>query len=204
MRLSAEQRQVLELLAGSPRGYTKGRLLADGFTVDMLADLVREGLATVQRENHEGGRANNQDRALPHHRRRAGRSRRRRRIDFGEHDRPVLASGRSPSNDSDPHCAWNGKARGDEGWRKDDRGRPGQDLRRWGGRLLRIVGKASVKSREGPTTIKSWCSLLLDARWFGIPLYLPPHANQRASHRGNPRNGSFPALSAAFVRRDIR
>jgi len=62
-----------------------------------------------------------------------------------------------------------------------------------GGRLLRIVGKASVKSREGPTTIKSWCSLLLDAHWFGIPFYPPPHANQRASHRGNPRNGSFPA-----------
>jgi hypothetical protein len=40
MSLSAEQRQVLELLAGSPRGCTKGRLLADGFTVDTLADLV--------------------------------------------------------------------------------------------------------------------------------------------------------------------
>jgi hypothetical protein len=40
---------VLELLAGSPRGYTKARLLADGFTVDILADLVREGLATPQR-----------------------------------------------------------------------------------------------------------------------------------------------------------
>jgi hypothetical protein len=49
MSLSTEQRQVLELLAGSPRGYTKGRLLADGFTVDTLADLVREGLATAQR-----------------------------------------------------------------------------------------------------------------------------------------------------------
>jgi hypothetical protein len=47
--LTAEQRRVLELLAGSPRGYTKGRLLADGFTVDILADLVREGLATAQR-----------------------------------------------------------------------------------------------------------------------------------------------------------
>src|SRR5262249_16338298 len=47
--LTAEQRRVLELLAGSPRGYTKGRLLADGFTVDILADLVREGLATPQR-----------------------------------------------------------------------------------------------------------------------------------------------------------
>ncbi len=49
MSLSAEQRQVLELLAGSPPGYTKGRLLADGFDADMLTDLVREGLATAQR-----------------------------------------------------------------------------------------------------------------------------------------------------------
>jgi hypothetical protein len=49
MSLNADQRQVLELLAGSPRGYTKGRLLADGFTVDTLADLVREGLATAHR-----------------------------------------------------------------------------------------------------------------------------------------------------------
>ena len=49
MSLSAEQRQALELIAGSQRGCTKGRLLADGFTVDTLADLVREGLATAQR-----------------------------------------------------------------------------------------------------------------------------------------------------------
>jgi hypothetical protein len=49
MSLSAEQRRALELLAASPGGYTKGRLLADGFTVDMLADLVREGFATTQR-----------------------------------------------------------------------------------------------------------------------------------------------------------
>jgi hypothetical protein len=49
-RLTAEQRRALELLAGGPRGYTKARLLADGFTVDMLADLVRKGLATAQRE----------------------------------------------------------------------------------------------------------------------------------------------------------
>jgi len=47
--LSAEQRRALELLAASPGGYTKGRLLADGFTVDTLADLVREGLATAHR-----------------------------------------------------------------------------------------------------------------------------------------------------------
>jgi hypothetical protein len=45
MSLSAEHRQALELLAGGPHGRTKGRLFADGFTVDMLADLVSEGLA---------------------------------------------------------------------------------------------------------------------------------------------------------------
>ena len=49
MILSAKQRRALELLAGSPRGCTRARLLADGFTADMLADLVREGLATAQR-----------------------------------------------------------------------------------------------------------------------------------------------------------
>jgi len=49
---------------------------------------------------------------------------------------------------------------------------------------LEDSGKASVKSREGLTTIKSWCSLLLDARWFGIPS-IPRHTpNQRAPHRG--------------------
>jgi hypothetical protein len=57
MILSAKQRRALELLAGSPRGCTKARLLADGFTVDMLTDLVREGLATAQRETMRvGGR----------------------------------------------------------------------------------------------------------------------------------------------------
>ena len=57
MSLSAEQRQALVLIAGSPRGYTKARLLALGFTADMLADLVREGLATAQRETMRvGGR----------------------------------------------------------------------------------------------------------------------------------------------------
>ena len=57
MSLSAEQRQVLDLLAASPRGCTKGRLLADGFDADMLTDLVREGLATAQRETlRVGGR----------------------------------------------------------------------------------------------------------------------------------------------------
>jgi hypothetical protein len=49
MSLTAEQRQALELIASRPRGCTKGLLLADGFAADMLADLVREGLATAHR-----------------------------------------------------------------------------------------------------------------------------------------------------------
>jgi hypothetical protein len=54
-RLNAQQRRALELIAGRPGGYTKGRLLADGFTADMLADLVREGLATAQRGTLRAG-----------------------------------------------------------------------------------------------------------------------------------------------------
>jgi hypothetical protein len=58
MSLTAEQRDVLELLAGAPtNGHTKGRLLADGFSVDMLAGLVRDGLATARRGSvRVGGR----------------------------------------------------------------------------------------------------------------------------------------------------
>jgi hypothetical protein len=48
--LSAEQRRALKILADAPRGATKAGLLADGFTVDMLADLAREGLTTAQPE----------------------------------------------------------------------------------------------------------------------------------------------------------
>ena len=56
-RLNAEQRRALDLIAGSPRGCTKARLLADGFTANMLADLVGEGLATAQRDTlRVGGR----------------------------------------------------------------------------------------------------------------------------------------------------
>jgi hypothetical protein len=58
MSLNAEQLQALELIASGPSGCTKGRMLANGFTVDMLADLVREGLATAHRGTvRAGGRA---------------------------------------------------------------------------------------------------------------------------------------------------
>ena len=58
-RLTAEQRQALELLASDPQGATEELLvLAHGFDGDMIAGLVHSGLATAQRENMKaGGRA---------------------------------------------------------------------------------------------------------------------------------------------------
>jgi hypothetical protein len=50
-RLRAEQRQVLELLASRPHGVTERLLvLAHGFDTDMIAGLVRTGLAKADRE----------------------------------------------------------------------------------------------------------------------------------------------------------
>ena len=48
---ATDQRRALELLAGSAKqGCTEAFLLAHGFTVELLADMVRAGLATVQIE----------------------------------------------------------------------------------------------------------------------------------------------------------
>jgi hypothetical protein len=56
MRLGAEQRRMLEMLADAGlRGCTGATLLARGFKVDMLADLVRDGLATAHRETMRAG-----------------------------------------------------------------------------------------------------------------------------------------------------
>jgi hypothetical protein len=59
-RLSAEQRRVLKLLAGEPRGVT-GHLLviAHGFEMEMLAGLAHEGLvaAAVGDQLKVGGNA---------------------------------------------------------------------------------------------------------------------------------------------------
>jgi hypothetical protein len=55
-RLSTEQRQALELLAADPHGATEELLvLAHGFDSDMIAGLVRRGLATAQRESMKAG-----------------------------------------------------------------------------------------------------------------------------------------------------
>jgi putative SOS response-associated peptidase YedK len=58
-RLTPEQREALELLASDPQGATEELLvLAHGFDGDMIAGLVRSGLAMARRENMKaGGRA---------------------------------------------------------------------------------------------------------------------------------------------------
>jgi hypothetical protein len=48
MTLSPEQSWALRLLADSVRGHTEAILLAQGFTVDQLAVLVCDGLATAE------------------------------------------------------------------------------------------------------------------------------------------------------------
>jgi hypothetical protein len=58
-RLSPHPRRTLELLTlldSSPRGATEALLVrAYGFTSDMIADLVRAGLAIVERETVDAG-----------------------------------------------------------------------------------------------------------------------------------------------------
>jgi hypothetical protein len=51
-RLNPMRRRALELLAGRPNGVTKKLLVvAHGFDGDMIAGLVRTGLATAERES---------------------------------------------------------------------------------------------------------------------------------------------------------
>jgi hypothetical protein len=53
--LSGEQRRALDMLAGSPHGCTEGALRAHGFTVALLAKLVRTGLAVASPEIVKAG-----------------------------------------------------------------------------------------------------------------------------------------------------
>jgi hypothetical protein len=54
----ADQRRALKLLAGSPRGCTESIMLAHGFRIEMLAQLVRDGLASAAPESvRAGGRS---------------------------------------------------------------------------------------------------------------------------------------------------
>ncbi len=109
------------------------------------------------------------------------------------------------------HDRWSGQPRsGDHRSRKGsgrwqaDRGRQGADHRSRARRSRGKVGKASVKSRDRLTRIKSRCSLLLGARWSGIPLYPRHSPKPTRSPWGNPRKRIILGLGAASVRRDIR
>jgi hypothetical protein len=47
MAITADQRRALDMLAGSPHGATETVLRAHGFTVGLLAGLVRAGHAVA-------------------------------------------------------------------------------------------------------------------------------------------------------------
>jgi hypothetical protein len=52
--LGSEERRALLLLAGIPFGATDAAISANGFTRQMLAGLIRAGLATAEREKAGG------------------------------------------------------------------------------------------------------------------------------------------------------
>jgi hypothetical protein len=49
-RPNPDRRRALELLAGCRDGYGKAILRAHGFSMDMMVELVKAGLATTKRE----------------------------------------------------------------------------------------------------------------------------------------------------------
>jgi hypothetical protein len=55
MAITADQREALRMLAGSPNGSTESIMLAHGFAIGMLRDLVRNGLATAERRKVRTG-----------------------------------------------------------------------------------------------------------------------------------------------------
>jgi hypothetical protein len=55
MVLPIDQREALRMLAGSPDGCTESIVLAHGFAIGTLHDLVRCGLATAERRTVRAG-----------------------------------------------------------------------------------------------------------------------------------------------------
>jgi hypothetical protein len=60
--LKPERRRALELLAPCPDGCTETTMLAHGFSIDMMVELINSGLAVVQTEffvasDYQGERA---------------------------------------------------------------------------------------------------------------------------------------------------
>jgi hypothetical protein len=75
-KLPATRRRALELLASCPDGCTEAIMLAHGFTVEQMVELVRAGLATTKAERVVAG----------------GRTREVARVKITEAGRKVLAS----------------------------------------------------------------------------------------------------------------
>jgi hypothetical protein len=50
-----DRRRALELLAASPNGCTEALMLGNGFPVEMLVELIRTGLASVEAERMVAG-----------------------------------------------------------------------------------------------------------------------------------------------------
>ena len=53
-RPNPDRRRALELLAGSREGCTKAMMRAHGFSINMLVELVKVGLATTKRMVADG------------------------------------------------------------------------------------------------------------------------------------------------------
>jgi hypothetical protein len=53
--ITPDECRVLELIAAEPTGYPEQLLVARGFSLKILAGLVRSGLASVSVENPDSG-----------------------------------------------------------------------------------------------------------------------------------------------------
>jgi hypothetical protein len=56
MTLDSDHRRALVMLAGSPDGITENALTANGFSIELLVDLVSTGLASTRVERVRAGR----------------------------------------------------------------------------------------------------------------------------------------------------
>jgi hypothetical protein len=56
MVIPADQREALRMLAGLPNGSTESIMLAHGFAIGVLRDLVHSGLATAETRTVRVGR----------------------------------------------------------------------------------------------------------------------------------------------------
>jgi hypothetical protein len=56
MAIAHDEREALRMLAGSPNGCAESVILTHGFAIGMLHGLVRDGLATAERQNMRVGR----------------------------------------------------------------------------------------------------------------------------------------------------